>query len=70
MGRRKFLKGEGKREAQTLAWKIEAGLIREEWANPEDDPGAILFEEYSARWLAGCRHLLFLFLPIYYPNSP
>jgi hypothetical protein len=29
-GRRKFIKAEGKREAQTLARDIEAGLIREE----------------------------------------
>lgn len=52
-GKRKFVKVEGKREAQALAREIESGLLREEWANSEDDPGAELFGEYAPRWLAG-----------------
>jgi hypothetical protein len=52
-GKRKFIKAEGKREAQTLARDIEGGLIREEWADPEDDPGRVSFEEFSIRWLDG-----------------
>jgi integrase len=52
-GRRKFIKAGGKQEAKKMAREIEAGLLREEWSNPEDDPGAVSFQEYSARWLDG-----------------
>src|SRR3990172_3075700 len=50
-GKRKFIKAEGKREALLLARDIEKGLLREEWSDSEDDPGAVLFQDYSARWL-------------------
>jgi integrase len=52
-GKRKFIKAEGKREAQALAREIESGLIQEEWTNTEDNLGAELFGEYAARWLGG-----------------
>ena len=52
-GKRKFIKAEGKREALLLARDIEKGLLREEWSDSEDDPGAVLFQDYSARWLDG-----------------
>src|SRR4030065_295767 len=53
-GQRKFLKVEGgKQKALAKAREIENGLLREEWDDDENDPGAVLFEEYAKRWLEG-----------------
>jgi integrase len=53
-GQRKFLKVEGgKQKALTKARDIEKGLLRDEWSDSEDDPAAVLFQDYSARWLDG-----------------